>query len=109
MSKLKGVVSHHERELAELRADRKLAIEYLKAAMEALDDPNERAGGLLALRTVAEAHGGLAAVAAEAGLSRESLYRALSPKGNPTLKTLLAVLKTVGLRLSVEAQNHAHA
>lgn len=109
MSKLKGVVSHHERELAELRADRKLAIEYLKAAMEALDDPNERAGGLLALRTVAEAFGGLAAVAAGAGLSRESLYRALSPKGNPTLKTLLAVLKTVGLRLSVESPNHAHA
>jgi probable addiction module antidote protein len=35
-------------------------------------------------------------------ISRESLYRALSPKGNPTLKTLLAVLKTVGLRLSVQ-------
>ncbi len=58
---------------------------------------------------LAEAHGGLAAVAEEAGLSREALYRALSPKGNPTLKTLLAVLKTVGLRLSVESQNHAHA
>jgi DNA-binding phage protein len=41
------------------------------------------------------------AVAAQAGISRESLYRALSPKGNPTLKTLIAVLKTVGLRLSV--------
>lgn len=106
MSKLKGVVSHHESELAELRADRKLAVAYLKSAMEALDDPDERAGGLLALRTVAEAHGGLAAVAADAGLSREALYRALSPKGNPTLKTLLAVLKTVGLRLSVD---RAHA
>jgi DNA-binding phage protein len=40
-------------------------------------------------------------VAAEAGISRESLYRALSPKGNPTLKTLVAVLKAVGLRLSI--------
>jgi probable addiction module antidote protein len=110
MSKLKNVVSHHERELAELRADRDLAVEYLKAAMESLDNPEDRAAGLLALRTVAEAYGGLAAVAAEAGISRESLYRTLSPKGNPTLKTLLAVLKTVGLRLSVESDSsHAHA
>jgi probable addiction module antidote protein len=109
MSKLKGVVSHHEQELAELRADKELAVEYLKAALEALDDPNDRAGGLLALRTVAEAYGGLGAVAAEAGISRESLYRALSPKGNPTLKTLLAVLKTVGLRLSVQVGDHAPA
>jgi probable addiction module antidote protein len=104
-----GATSHHERELAELRADRELAIEYLKAAMESLDDPDNRAGGLLALRAVAEAYGGLGAVAAEAGISRESLYRALSAKGNPTLKTLLAVLKTVGMRLSVEADGRVHA
>jgi probable addiction module antidote protein len=109
MRQPKGVISHHEREVAELCADRDLAVEYLKAAMESLDDPDNRAAGLLALRTVAEAYGGLGAVAAEAGISRESLYRALSPKGNPTLKTLLAVLKTVGMRLSVEPENHAHA
>ena len=108
MRKLKSVVSHQEREVAELSADRELAVEYLKAAMESLDNPDDRAAGLLALRTVAEAYGGLAVVAAEAGISRESLYRALSPKGNPTLKTLLAVLRTVGLRLSVESEHHAH-
>jgi len=109
MSKLKATVSHHEREVAELRADRELATEYLKAAMESLDDPNDRAAGLLALRTVAEAYGGLGTVAAEAGISRETLYRTLSPKGNPTLKTLLAVLRAVGLRLSVESERRAHA
>lgn len=104
MSKSKGLVSHHDAEVAELRADRELAVEYLKAAMESLDDPDNRAAGLLALRTVAEAYGGLGAVAAEAGISRETLYRTLSPKGNPTLRTLLAVLKTVGMRLSVEPE-----
>jgi len=110
MSKaLKGVVSHHDREVAELRADPALAAEYLKAAMESLDDPDDRAAGLLALRTVAEAFGGLGAIAAEAGISRESLYRALSPKGNPTLKTLLAVLKAVGMKLSVEPDQRAAA
>ena len=109
MKKLKGARSHHAAELAELAASRELAVEYLKAALESLDDPDDRAAGLLALRTVAEAYGGLGAVAAEAGISRESLYRALSPKGNPTLKTLLAVLKTVGLRLSVESETRIHA
>lgn len=53
MSKLKGVVSHHEAEVAESRADRELAVEYLKAAMQSLDDPNQRAAGL-----VSPAHGG---------------------------------------------------
>ncbi|MBN8765212.1 MAG: putative addiction module antidote protein [Thiobacillus sp. SCN 64-317] len=102
-------ISHHEAEIEELRADRELAIAYLKAAMEELDDPNNRAAGLLALRAVAEAYGGLGAVASQAGISREALYRSLSPKGNPTLKTLLAVLNSVGMRLSVEPENHAHA
>ena len=102
MIRLFSAVSHHDAEVVELGADRDLAVAYLKAAMESLDNPNELSGGLLALRTVAEAHGGLRAVAQEAGITRESLYRALSPKGNPTLKTLLAVIRTVGLRLSVE-------
>ena len=107
--KIKAAVSHHDLEVAELRADRELAVEYLKAAMESLDNPDDRAAGLLALRTVAEAYGGLGAVAAEAGISRESLYRTLSAKGNPTLKTLLAVLKAVGMKLSVEPEHHATA
>lgn len=89
MSKeIAAAISHHEREVAELRADRELAIDYVKAAMESLNDPDVRAAGLLALRTVAEAYGGLGAVAAEAGISREALYRALSAKGNSTLKTI---------------------
>lgn len=107
--KMAAAVSHHDREVVELRADRELAVEYLKAAMESLDDPDNRAAGLLALRTVAEAYGGLGAVATEAGISRESLYRTLSPKGNPTLKTLLAVLKSVGMKLSVESVQRAAA
>src|ERR1039458_5524714 len=109
MSKLVGVGSYHEWEVQELRTDREFAVEYLKAAMEALDNPEERAGGLIMLRAAAEAYGGLGAVAAQAGISRESLYRSLSPKGNPTLKTLIAVLKTLGLRLSVIPAEQVHA
>ena len=101
--KIVGSVSHHACEVEELRAGHALSVEYAKVAMESLNDPEDRAVGLLVLRTIAEAYGGLGAIAKQAGISREALYRALSPKGNPTLKTLLAVLKAVGLRLSVEA------
>jgi probable addiction module antidote protein len=107
MKKLVGVGSHHEWEVEELRNDRKFAVEYLKAALESLDNPDERGGSLLMLRALAEAYGGLGAVAAQAGISRESLYRSLSPKGNPTLKTLVAVLRTMGLRLSVTPMEQA--
>jgi len=109
MKKPVAVGSYHEWEVEELSKDREFAVEYLKAALETLDNPEERGGGLLALRAVAEAYGGLGAVAAQAGISRESLYRALSPKGNPTLKTLVAVLKAVGLRLSVTEKQQVQA
>lgn len=109
MKKFKNSIPFHEWEIEKLRGDRELAVEYLMAAMESLEDPEERGGGLLALRSVAEAYGGLGAVAAQAGISRESLYRSLSPKGNPTLKTLIAVLKTLGLRLSIAKQGQVEA
>lgn len=92
--------------MAERRANRILAIANLKAAIE-FNDSNELAGGLIALRAVAEAAGGLAAIAEDSGLAREALYRALSSKGNPTLKTMLAVLTTLGLRLSIECRKPA--
>jgi putative addiction module killer protein/probable addiction module antidote protein len=109
MKKYSAGVSHDERTIEELREDREYAVAVLQVAMESLENPAERGGGLLALRAVAEAYGGLGAVAEQAGISRESLYRALSPKGNPTLKTLVAVLKTMGLRLSVTEKQPADA
>ena len=48
----------------------------------------------------------MSTIAQRAGIPRESLYRALGPKGNPTVKTLLAVLGASGLQLSV-ARQHA--
>ena len=105
MKKFPAGVSHDERSIEELREDRGYAVAVLQLAMESLDNPEERGGALLSIRAVAEAYGGLGAVAAQAGIRRESLYRALSPKGNPTLKTLVAVLKTLCLRLTV-AEKH---
>src|SRR5688500_11837873 len=54
-----------------------------------------------AKKGLVEAYGGMAMVAREAGVSREALYRSLSPKGNPSLKTLLAVLRVLRVRLSI--------
>lgn len=96
-----GGKPHLDWEVHELQKDLEFAIEYARIATESLDDPEERAAGLSALRSLAEAFVGLGAIAASAGISREALYRSLSPKGNPTLKTLVAVLKPMGLRLSV--------
>ncbi|MPS26381.1 addiction module antidote protein [Pigmentiphaga sp.] len=99
-AKYAASVSHRDALIAELRADHAFAVEYLKAALEEMEDSRHRSVGLLALRDVAEAYGGLAAVARSAGMTREALYRALSPNGNPTLKTLMAVLEAIGMRLS---------
>lgn len=57
---------------------------------------------LRALGTIARSHG-MTALARECGISREALYRALSDGGNPTLTTLLRVLKALGVRLAVAA------
>mgnify|MGYP001599470797 CR=1 FL=1 len=93
-----------------LRAEPDFANEYLAAAMDEAGEPGGQAALLAALlaalRHVAEAQG-MAAVAERAGIPRESLYRALGPKGNPTIKTLLAVLGAAGLQLAVT--RHAHA
>ena len=96
MKSNKTSVSHRERLIEEIKRDPALAAEYLNVAAE---DGDARAY-LLALRTVAEAQG-MSKVAKAAGVPRESIYRALSPKGNPRLSTLTAVLKAAGLRMTV--------
>ena len=68
-----------------------------------MDEADEPQVLLIALRRIAEAIGGIAKVAKAAGIQRESLYRALSAKGNPRWSTLLAVTRVVGLKLTVEA------
>ncbi|MHB1675859.1 MAG: addiction module antidote protein [Acidobacteriaceae bacterium] len=93
-------ISHDEALVRELRDNPEFAAEYLRAALEDKDEPRVL---LLALRRIAESRGGIAKVAKAAGMERESLYRALSAKGNPRLSTLVAVTRAVGLKLTVEA------
>jgi probable addiction module antidote protein len=59
-----------------------------------------------ALGVVARAKG-MAQIAGQTGLSREQLYRSFSDKGNPTLKTTLAVMKALGIELTAKATRAA--
>lgn len=98
--KHKASRSHDEFVKRMLQDDSAFAAEYLKSALEDADEPKVL---LIALRRITEARGGFAKVAKAAGIERESLYRALSARGNPRLSTLVAITKAIGLKLTVEA------
>jgi probable addiction module antidote protein len=73
---------------------------YLDAWLE--DAPDDPAGIARALGDIARAKG-MSQLAKDAGLSRESLYRALSAEGNPSFATILKVTKALGVRLHAQA------
>ncbi|SJZ81339.1 probable addiction module antidote protein [Enhydrobacter aerosaccus] len=74
---------------------------YLEAAME---DGDSRVIAA-ALGNIARARG-MSELARETGLGRESLYKALSPDGNPEFGTILKVVRALGLRLHAEAMSN---
>ncbi len=76
----------------------KVAIEV---ALEEFEKDNDVEALLNTLRLVAQAQGGLAKLARKAELSRQALHEALSPKGNPRLRTFQNVLDGLGLRILV--------
>jgi probable addiction module antidote protein len=87
----------HRLHLLEWLKDPANAAPYVEAAL----DEGDPAGLLQALRNVAESRGGLSRIAEKTGLNREALYRTLSKRGNPQLRSLTAILSATGLRLSV--------
>ncbi len=72
---------------------------YLNAALE--DSPR---AFLKALKNVAQARQ-VSAVAKDAGIQRETLYRSFSEQGNPTFETLSSVLGALGMKLSIILDN----
>ena len=81
-----------------LKSDEDMAA-YLEAALEEGDPALVSA----ALGDIARAKG-MTDIARETGLGRESLYKALSPEGNPEFSTVLKVVKALGLQLRASAE-----
>ena len=82
-----------------LKSDEEMAA-YLEAALEDGDPALVAA----VLGDIARAKG-MSEIAREAGLGRESLYKALSPGGNPEFATILKVVRALGLRLHATAEH----
>lgn len=89
----------HDEAMADLyRSDPALALETINQILE----DGDQAELLIVLRQLAQAFGGVQVVAEQAQLNPTQLYRTLSPKGNPALSSLTAILKAMGLRLAVQ-------
>ena len=101
---IKSKKDYQEDLIQSLKNSREAAA-YLNAAIE----DGDRELFLLALRNIAEAQGGVSAIAEKAHLNRENLYRMLSKKGNPEIKSLITLLSAMGLRLTVKAQKQIYA
>jgi probable addiction module antidote protein len=96
----RGKKSSYVDDLHRRLRDPSYAAEYLNGVLAETSE-GEDAAFLLALRDVAEAQQ-MSKVAVAAGVNRENLYRMLSGRGNPRLSSLLAVMKALGLHLSVQ-------
>jgi probable addiction module antidote protein len=73
---------------------------YIGAAINEIDEPGGIDGLLLALRTVARVRG-MAEIARQAGLGRESLYKTLAPGSHPRFETITALLHALNLHLTL--------
>ena len=85
------------------REDPALAADMLNACLE----DGEMEEFLLALRHVTKAFGGMSEVAKATGLHEKTLYKSLSSKGNPNLKTLIGVAEVMAMRIALlPAEKH---
>ena len=72
----------------------------VKVALEEFEEDNDIDALLDTLRLVAQAQGGLTALASKTSVSRQALHKALSARGNPRLRTFQNVLGSLGLRMT---------
>ncbi len=77
-------------------------VQYLQACLDEAGD--DAAFIAKALGTIARAKG-MTQLARDTGLTREGLYKALSADGNPSMATMMKVMKAMGLRFTVEPAN----
>lgn len=80
---------------------------FLETALKEYENDQDETALLVALRQVAKANGGMTALSEKTNLSRESLYKTLSPTGNPRLKNLQKILETFGYCLTFKPMKTA--
>ena len=88
----------------------KLAKQALKFALKEYEEDGDIDSVLSILRLVAQAQGGIAVVARKSLISRQALHEALSPKGNPKLRTFQNLLEILGFKMTFKPINsHSYA
>jgi probable addiction module antidote protein len=97
--------SHEAATVESFRKDPTYAAEYLNAVLA--DGDQEEV--MLALRRLSRAFGGVSKLAKETNLNATTLYRTLSPKGNPELKSLITLLRALGMQLAVRPLSQKRA
>ncbi len=91
----------HDDVMAEMyREDPEFARQVINSILE--DENGDQGELLIVLRQMTKAFGGMQAVAEQAHLNPTQLYRTLSSEGNPALSSFSAILKVMGMRLSVQ-------
>ena len=98
-------VSHEQATIHEFKDNPHEAAAYLSAVLEDGDQDEV----LLALCRITAAFGGVPKLAEQTDLNAKTLYRTLSARGNPEMKSLIANLKAMGMRLAVEPIDEIHA
>ena len=93
---------NYEDWLVEHLQDDENSTHYLQAALDEYQVDHHTKALMLALRHIALAQGGIAKLAEKIVLSRQTLYRALSEKGNPKIETLVKLLDGLGFYLMIE-------
>lgn len=100
----KPYISHEEATIESFKNDLEYAVKYLNAVLE--DGTQEEL--MLALGRIASTYG-MKNVAETAHLNPKTLYRPLSPAGNPELKSFQVILAAMGMRLAVMPTHQPHA
>ncbi|MFT6220190.1 MAG: putative addiction module antidote protein [Rickettsiales bacterium] len=83
-----------------LKSDPELAKEYLAEVMKKFDEDEDIEALLSSLKKAAKAKG-WTYLEQETGISRQALYKALSEKGNPRIKTFLNIINSLGYHLRI--------
>ena len=95
---MKPILKYHDDLLQRLK-NANYAATYLNACLDQGDEEDF----LVALRDVAQTHGGLRLLSKKTGLNREHLFKMLSKKGNPSLHNIRQIMLSMGFKLMLQA------